>query len=105
MIYEIPALLDMFRTRQENSMVEHSIHTLHDKGVELSSFREVMRSFKDCEKHLSRKTENRAEKNAFMRGETIIKLEKIAICRVRYKQCVAVVFMSQMWGHQNCRKS
>lgn len=105
MIYEIIDLLDMFTTWQNNSTVEHFIRILYDKGFELSRFREMVRSFKDCEKQLGPKNENRTEKNAFGRDGTIFKVEKITISRVIYKQSVAEVVLSQVWCKTNCRKA
>lgn len=59
----------MFRTQLRNSMTEQFIHTLNDIGFELSMFREMVRSFEHCETMLIRKTENKLEKNAFVKYE------------------------------------
>lgn len=47
-------------------MAKQFICTLKCKDFELSTFREIVRSFENCEKMLSRETENRVEKNRFI---------------------------------------
>lgn len=60
-------------------MVDRLIRMFHDKEFELSTFREMVRSFEDCEKMLSRETETRVEKNRFIEDELNVKSRKIAM--------------------------
>lgn len=59
LVYDICALQDMSGSQQRNGRAEYIIRVMYDKNFEISKFREIARSFEDCENLLSRETENR----------------------------------------------
>lgn len=72
-IYVMRNVVRMYGSQQENSMAKRFIRISYNEESESSRSRELIGSFEDCEKIISRETENRVEKNEFTEDEARVK--------------------------------
>lgn len=67
-------------------MAEQFIGILHYKYFGPSMFREMVRSFENCEKLMVWETENRVEKNTVCKNQICVKLRQVSMSGVLYSR-------------------
>lgn len=95
-IYGICGLLNKMASEQGKNVAKDVIKMLYNEYFDVSRYREVMKSFEDCEKMLSRETEKRVEENRFMKQEMSVISGQITMAGDLYNRSAVKVLRQQV---------
>lgn len=95
-IYDFCELLSGLSGDQGKKLAENCMKILHHKYFKFLSFKEVVKSYKDCEMMMNCEKEKLIEKIGFVKNEISVTLGRITMARVVYKRSLVDLLRMQL---------